>query len=304
MARRTTSPSEVVIRLRARALERALPGAQQGDIDHIHQARVATRRLREAVPLIVPGTRGRKLERRMRRLTRALGPVRELDVALQTLDQLSATATVPKSALARLKQEIRLERQRVHTQMCREVSRVDVERLRRKLVAAARRHQPDSTHPRARDPKRIARTRARAAQRAERLRAAVVSAGAIYLPDRLHDVRVAVKKLRYSLEVSRELSASRAVAPLRALKQVQDLLGRMHDLEVLIARVRGLQGSSQAPSFRVSANLDQLVRQLETECRQIHGQYATLRRKLFAICDATEKAATVRAAGAPASSAA
>src|SRR5687768_6772589 len=286
MTRRTTSPSEVVIRQRARALELSLPGARKGDVALVHQARVATRRLREAVPLIVPGARGRKFERRMRRLTRALGPVRELDVALQTLDELSTAGAIPAASIARLKQEIRLERERVHAQMCTEVSHVDVERLRRKLVAAARKHQPHADRARARDPKRIARARGRASRRAERLRGAVENAGGIYLPDRLHEVRVAVKKLRYALEVARELSGSRATARIRTLKEAQDLLGRMHDHEVLIARVRGVQGS-KAPTLRLSGDLDVVVRRLETECRQIHGQYIALRKKLLAIADST-----------------
>ena len=303
MTRRTNTPSELVIRQRAGALERSLPGAREGDVEHVHQARVATRRLREAVPLIVSGTRGRKVERKMRRLTRALGPVRELDVALQTLDELTEAGTVPPAAIARLKQEIALERRRLHTQMCAEVSHVDVERLQRKLLTAARKQHP-RTGSGLRDPKRIACARARSARRAERVRAAIDNAATIYLPDRLHELRVAVKKLRYALEVARELSASRAVAQIRTLKEVQDLLGRMHDLEVLIARVRGLQGSPQAPTLRVSASLDHLVRHLETECRQIHGQYVTKRRKLLALCDAIERAAMSRAAGAPASSAA
>ena len=304
MTRRTTSPAEIVIRQRARALERSLPGAQKGDVALVHEARVATRRLREAVPLIFAGARGRKVERRMRRLTRALGPVRELDVALQTLDELSTGGAVPAASIARLTQEIRLERARVHAHMRSEVSQVDVERLRRKLVAAARKHQPHPSRPRAGDPKRIARAQVRSARRAVRLRGAIENAGAIYLPDRLHEVRVVVKKLRYALEVSRELSGSRAVAQVRSLKQVQDLLGRMHDLEVLILRVRGLQGSPQAPTLRISASLDHLVRHLETECRQIHGRYVTIRRKLLAVCDTTEKAAASHdSAGAAASAA-
>jgi CHAD domain-containing protein len=301
MTRRTTTPSELVIRQRAGALERSLPGARQGEVEHLHQARVATRRLREAVPLIVSGSRGRKVEKKMRRLTRALGPVRELDVALQTLDALHQSGTVPAAAIARLRQEIALERRRLHAQMCEAVSRVDIPRLQRKLLAAARKCHPAG---RIRDPKRIARARARAADRAERLRVAVDNAATLYLPDRLHEVRVAVKKLRYALEVAKELSGSRAVAQIRTLKSVQDLLGRMHDLEVLIARVRGLQGSPQAPPLRVSATLDHLVRHLETECRQLHGRYVTRRRKLLAVCDAAERATVPRGTGAAASSAA
>ncbi len=303
MTRRTTSPTEMVIRQRARALERSLPGAQKGRVECVHKARVATRRLREAAPLIVSGARGRKFERRMRRLTRALGSVRELDVALVTLDELCAAGAVAVASIARLRQEIRLERERVYAHMRAEVSRIDAERLRRKLVAAARKHQ-SQVSVRTRDPKRIARARTRAARRADRLRATIGNASTIYLPDRLHEVRVAVKKLRYALEVARELSGSRAVAQIGTLKQVQDLLGRMHDLEVLILRVRGLQGSPQALTLRISANLDHLVRHLETECRQIHGRYVTMRRRLVAVCDTTEKAAAPRDSSRAAASAA
>ena len=107
----------------------------------------------------------------------------------------------------------------------------------------------------------------------------------MYLPDRLHEVRIAVKKLRYAMEVARELSGSRATARIEALKRMQDLLGRMHDLEVLIARTRAIQGSPGAPDLRVSGALDTLVRRLETECRQLHGRYITSRKSLLAICD-------------------
>ena len=121
--------------------------------------------------------------------------------------------------------------------------------------------------------------------------------GALYLALQAegHEVRIAVKKLRYAMEVSRELSGSRALARIRTLKEAQDLLGHMHDHEVLIARVRGIQSST--PNLRLSGDLDKLVRRLETEARQIHGQYVALRKKLLAIADAT---ATPRARHAPA----
>ena len=49
-----TSPSELLIRQRLAALSRTLPGARKGDVHAVHQARVATRRLREALPLVAP----------------------------------------------------------------------------------------------------------------------------------------------------------------------------------------------------------------------------------------------------------
>jgi CHAD domain-containing protein len=125
----------------------------------------------------------------------------------------------------------------------------------------------------------------RAAARAERLLETIDNAAVIYLPDRLHEVRIAVKKLRYSLEVLGELSGSRATARILTLKGAQDLLGRMHDFEVLIARTRALQGSGKATNLQLSADLDHLVRRLETECRRLHGDYIARRPKLIAICD-------------------
>ena len=77
-------------------------------------------------------------------------------------------------------------------------------------------------------------------------------------------MRIAVKKLRYALEIARDLSGSRATARIRMLKRVQDLLGRMHDLEMLITRTRAIQGRRRAESLKLSADLDRLVRRLET----------------------------------------
>ena len=281
-----TSPSELLIRQRLNALSRALPGAKEGNPLLVHEARVATRRLRAALPLVAGGQRGRKLERDARRLTRALGAVRELDVALEMLEALTADTDAPRGAMTRLRQVVREERQRMHLEMCNRVGQVNVDKLRRRAAAAATKGKRAT---RRRDPQRVADAQLRAARRAVRLREAVESASGIYLPDRLHEVRIAVKKLRYAMEVSRELSGSNATARIRTLKEAQDLLGRMHDHEVLIARVRGVQGS-KAPNLRLSADLDRLVRKLETECRQVHGQYIALRRKLLALADATAAA--------------
>ena len=44
-------PAELVVRQRVSTLAKALPGAAQGDPVAVHQARVATRRLREALAL-------------------------------------------------------------------------------------------------------------------------------------------------------------------------------------------------------------------------------------------------------------
>jgi CHAD domain-containing protein len=281
----TAGRSEVLIRQRLAALSRALPSARAGDVPAIHQARVATRRLREALPLIARGSSGRKLARTVRRLTRALGPVRELDVALLTLDECGEQPDVPRGGVLALQQSIRQERGRMHRDMVRTIDRTRLDKLTEKLLAHAQQRDNLGPRPRTTDPKQLDAAHARAGRRAERLRASIENAAAIYLPDRLHEVRIAVKKLRYSMEIARELSGSRAMARIMTLKRAQDLLGRIHDLEVLIARTRAIQGSSNAPTLRISADMDLLVRRLETECRRLHGRYIATRASLLSICD-------------------
>jgi len=302
----TAGRFELLIRQRLGALSRTLPPARAGDVTSVHQARVATRRLREALPLIARGSSLQKHRRRVRRLTRALGPVRELDVALLTLDEFDGTqgtapsrsgrqgtapsrsgqqAEVPRAGVLSLQQAIRQERTRLQVDMRRTIDRTRLPKLSEKLVAAARKRDKEGPGRRTVDPKQLAAARDRAARRAERLRIKIESAAAIYLADRLHEVRIAAKKLRYALEIVRDLSRSRATARILTLKRAQDLLGRIHDLEVLIARTRAIQGSPNAPTLRVSADMDLLVRRLETECRRLHGRYIAMRAPLLTICD-------------------
>jgi CHAD domain-containing protein len=288
-----TTASELLILQRLRALARTLPAARQGDVHAIHQARVATRRLREALPLVVDGGRGRKLEDRVRSLTRRLGPVRELDVVVHTLDALEGAGEVPRRAIDCLRAVVGEERRRLHRDMARRVADFDMDTLRRKAVGGARKHDLAIAKANARegrptrrgDPARLAVADRRAGRRAVGLRAAIENAAGIYLPDRLHEVRIAVKKLRYAMEVARDLRGSRAQVRVRTLKRAQESLGRMHDLEVLIARTRAVQGSPRASDLRLSADLDRLVRHLENECRRLHGHYIASRPALLAVCD-------------------
>ncbi len=276
-------PSELLMAQRLRALESNLPDAARGNQEALHRARIASRRLREALPLISSSQRARRLERKIRKITRALGPVRELDVALQILDEVEATGDLSRPALTRLRQAVERERQTLQSDLRRRIEDCKLEKLRKRALCVAR--KATGTGAVLRDPVRLARARAQAARRAERLLVAIEGASGIYLPDRLHDVRIAVKKLRYALELVRELSGSRAHARIKTLAKVQDALGRMHDLEVLNARTRGVQGAPGAPTLKLSGELDRLVRRFETECRQLHAQYMARRRAVIEICE-------------------
>ena len=275
-----TPAAEYLIRQRVAALRRALPAAKDGDAKSLHQARVATRRLRAALPVFGTGRKAEKVVRCVRRLTRLLGPARELDVSLVILDELEKSHDVPRAAIDRLRASIADERRLLQEHVRERLDEFDIQKVRKRAIAVARKGLEQKPP---RDAEAVAWARERTTRRARRLGAAIEHAAGLYLPDRLHDVRIAIKKLRYTLEL--DAGGPRNAAALRTLRSMQDLLGRMHDLEVLIARTRSIQSSPGASTLKMSADLDRLVRRLETECRQLHGHYMAARAKLIAVCE-------------------
>jgi CHAD domain-containing protein len=275
--------SVALFRQRLVSLLRAMPAAQAGDETSVHQARVASRRLREALPVLGATADEAALDRagkRVRRITRALGPVRELDVTLLLLAELEGKGVAPKRGIARVRAAVTQERHKRRQAMLAEIKPSRLEKLRKRLVKVAapeQRKQPTRTA--------LAEAAAQAAERARRLRAAIDRAGGIYLADRLHRVRIEAKKLRYALEIQRELTHSRSTARLNRLKHQQDLLGRVHDLEVLIERTREVQASLPGANRRAMTELDRLIRALEAECREGHASYMQGREQLIALCD-------------------
>jgi CHAD domain-containing protein len=279
----------MLLRQQLRSLLQAMPAAAAGDRESVHKARVASRRLREALPLLAeaagraPLGRMRKL---VRRVTRALGPVRELDVAIGHLEQQGPRAGVSPRALAAVRQSLETERQARRRDMLDRLKPMALEKLKKSLA--------DATSTGAAVPPasgEVGQASQRAARRAEALKAAIDRAGGLYLPDRLHRVRVAAKKLRYALEVERDLRRSRAAARINTLKGLQDRLGLMHDYEVLMDRIRNVQGRLALSDRPTVVELDALVRTLEEECRGEHAAYMHTRPRILQLCGRIGEAA-------------
>jgi CHAD domain-containing protein len=258
---------------RARALKRHLKAAIEGDGTGVHQARVASRRLREAVPVLTKGLKGSKsgkARRKIRRLTRALGTVRESDVTIALLDELAARDTLPRLALEEVRRHAMEDAERRREAMLKRLEGVNTDKLDRRLIAVGEALAQAETEGwrQALASRLLKRTKA--------LKSAIAEAGRMYSPERLHQVRIASKKLRYTMEMAAETGTTHARRLVTLLKRTQDTLGRLHDLQVLQGHVAAVQAAPAGRSIP-DTGLDLIGRALEDECRHLHGRYvATL----------------------------
>ena len=99
-----------LLRRRLERFTRSLPGLVPGDdVRALHAARVASRRLRELLPVLqLDNEVTHKLSRRLRKVTKRLGTVRELDVLTILIDELHESGRHDQAALARLADELEI----------------------------------------------------------------------------------------------------------------------------------------------------------------------------------------------------
>jgi CHAD domain-containing protein len=291
---------------RHRALEKHLAAALEGDGKAVHQARVATRRLREALPVVGAGLpendekQVRKLRRRMRKLTCLLGAVRQCDVAIGMLEQHQTAGLVTAPAAELVHAVLQQERDAARTTLIESLDeqRVarwmhDVELFNEQLGEPhSVRHGSGGTHgsgstdgSRVTDGSwRIVLAR-RLLSRSDALRVAMNDAGMLFVSERLHSVRKALKRMRYSVELAAELGGRKLDAMLAELKDGQDTLGELHDTDVLMTYVDRAKETAPPADAAVHASLESLLTRLEAERHTLHARYLTHQPQLLVLVD-------------------
>jgi CHAD domain-containing protein len=216
-------------------------------------------------------------------LGRALGPVRELDVALLLLDARAAGRAAPGAVALRAHLA-----ERRGAAFAALTEAWDPARARRLLARLKRlrddlRELPQTAAGVLRP--RLRRTLAAGVlDRAARLRTAVDASGALLVVERIHAVRIAAKRLRYALELAGELRLVRTAALVSSLRSVQDVLGELHDLDVLRGHASQVRHELPADSI-VARDLASSIDAVDADVRQLHARYLRSARPLVRLTD-------------------
>ena len=120
---------------------------------------------------------------------------------------------------------------------------------------------------------------------------AIDHAGTLYVPDALHRIRLAAKKLRYLLELPPSDAAWRPGPARGRLRRAQSALGALGDLQLLQREVQRLAARAGGARRKRQA-LTAIDRDLETRCRAAHAEVL---RSLPALRDLAERLGRVGA---------
>ena len=260
------------------------------DAEALHRSRVASRRLREILPVVgLEAHTCENLNHRLKKVTRRLGDVREGDVLLVLISELGQDPRYSPAALTEVAEVVSRARASAHLRLADKLPPPKMRGLADRLELVANQLQLDDERSqrgrRQRGQAWLWALDARAARRAAQARSVMEAVGRVYVPGRLHAVRIAVKKFRYSLELVAEARNRRTTADIGALKAAQDILGRLHDVEVLIERARHVQASVSPPKVAAWRDVGSLVHALEDDCREQDARYRQLSPRLRSIAD-------------------
>jgi CHAD domain-containing protein len=253
------------VQRQVRQLSRQLRGIEQAkDPEFIHRARVACRRLRASLKClrdILPRrlTVGWKLRRRRRELrdfARQLGEARDVDVQIHRFQELGATGLAGEQRLAveQVLDWLRDFRRNLQPAVKRGVGKFRKKKVLERLEDWAQFLEKASAG--------VNETTEVLAAATEFLRAYVQSVieGAKNLtgdaaPEAIHQLRIALKRLRYSLELWEGASPNLFAPAIQQCRQWQELLGEVCDVFVSMNFLKQYQaqeftkGRNQRPSF-------------------------------------------------------
>ena len=223
------------------ALQAEIQGALTGeDIEHVHQMRVASRRLRNGLNLFkgfLSKKQAKAWQKEVRVITKALGQARDLDIQIDLLNRCLAETLEDRykpgynRLLLRLKQQRSLAQEEVKQTL---INLQGAETLDR-MAAALTKLTAGSEGLYLYTPSLY-----------QQAFEAIISnldeflsyEGFIHNPEniaQLHAMRIAGKHLRYTLEIFAPIYGHALDPHIRAMKNIQDLLGEIHDNDVWIS---------------------------------------------------------------------
>jgi len=248
---------------------------------------VASRRFRNALSLFrecFSPAESKRWQKEARAVGRALGEARDADVQAASVKERMEALTEPrlKPGVERLLLRLSQKRSSLQGKVHKALERLETGPLKGELPEALRSLSvetrlacPGETAP-------VVRSAASVllARRLAELEAFDAVADHPERVEELHSMRITAKRLRYTLEVFRPVLGEQAAAVLGQLKEMQDLLGEIHDCDVWTAWLPVFMEEERSRTLRYFGHLRAFAR-LRPGIEFLEGDYRDRRKQRF-----------------------
>lgn len=213
---------------------RSMMAAETPDVEFVHDLRVATRRLTEVMgvlePLLDPPAADAVADT-LRQTRRCAGDLRDLDVLGEHLQKWRFPQPL-KKARQEILDSLPAQREPLTAQLHDHLQGTGVATALAVLARAL--EAPAHAAPECQQ-KLAALLKKRIKRRRKELAEALGQAARKQTSKALHQARIAVKKLRYALELADEAALVPCKGQLKFLKKMQTHLGDLHDTDIIVA---------------------------------------------------------------------
>ncbi|MBG0787488.1 MAG: CHAD domain-containing protein [Anaerolineaceae bacterium] len=218
-----------------------LPGVQLGrDIEAIHRMRVASRRLATGLEVFkpcLPKKKSKLWRDEIRKVTYALGNARNLDIQIAQLTELygEKLEATNKPGYNRLLLRLKQSRSKAQKKVNKTAFKLKESQALEEMVLWFEKHREAEPLPESYPPSLLPKAyRAITAALEDFLMHSDFIASEAD-SDKLHAMRIAGKRLRYTMEIFAPLYGGDLEPFIVAMKEIQDTLGEFHDADVWIS---------------------------------------------------------------------
>ena len=206
----------------------------------VHDMRVALRRLRSAfrdLSQMIDSKSIRRINSELKKVAATLGDVRDLDVAILALEELFAETKddAIKTGIHDLSDELKNERENAHARAQKTLNSISIEDLRNRFL------QQIESEVRQQELFRPAElTEVGRGVIESRLDDLCSLGDSIYMPfdgTRLHELRIAAKRLRYAIELFASAWPDQINGFAKEISKFQEYLGEVHDCGLWIEKL-------------------------------------------------------------------
>ncbi len=228
---------------------------KKGKVEPVHDLRTTIRRLRTALRSVREHVDSpRRLRRGLRRIARKLGKVRDQDVVIDRLAsiELHGATALEREHLGRLIERLAAKRKRARRKLAKVLKGGRWRGMLKRLdeFIAVPRIGPDGEF--------VLATRA-LAEVSERLGETVARSTAMNAispsPRALHALRIDFKRLRYALDFHASACGLSYDVERRMAREMQDVLGEIHDRDLLLGWLAAGQGAFKGQWPALTARL-------------------------------------------------